>query len=243
MRYIEELSMSAWPSLQTHLYDGWVLRTSNGYTKRANSINLLYSSTLDLVEKITYCKSYYESLNLPVVYKITSDEAFTDIDEKLESFQYKKIDETSVQLLDLSLVEAPFNSNSLVSERLSEEWISGFAKSVGIKDEVTKKTLSSMLHNINNKTIFITHKVNGISVGFGYGVVDNGYIGIFDIVVHKDYRGKGYGNAVMNKILESGKNLGAECAYLQVVVGNTVAEKMYKQLGFIEKYRYWYRKL
>jgi|LGOV01.1.fsa_nt_gb hypothetical protein len=32
IRFIEELSMSAWPALQTHLYDGWVLRISKGYT-------------------------------------------------------------------------------------------------------------------------------------------------------------------------------------------------------------------
>ena len=61
IRFIEELSMSAWPALQTHLYDGWVLRTSNGYTKRANSINLLYESKVDLNLKLQYCKEFYEN--------------------------------------------------------------------------------------------------------------------------------------------------------------------------------------
>jgi len=48
----EELSLNAHPSLQTQVYDGWILRYANGYTSRANSINPLYQSTLDLQEKI-----------------------------------------------------------------------------------------------------------------------------------------------------------------------------------------------
>ena len=30
-------------------------------------------------------------------------------------------------------------------------------------------------------------------------------------------------------------------AYLQVVVGNEIAENLYDKLGFKEVYRYWYR--
>ena len=49
---LEELSINAWPSLQTMLYDGWVLRFSDGYTKRANSSNPLYGGVLSVDEKI-----------------------------------------------------------------------------------------------------------------------------------------------------------------------------------------------
>ena len=39
MQKIEELSMNALPAMQTQIYDGWVIRFADGYTKRANSIN------------------------------------------------------------------------------------------------------------------------------------------------------------------------------------------------------------
>ena len=52
----EELSMNAWPALQTKLYDGWVMRFAEGYTKRANSINPIYGSSISLTKKLDYCE-------------------------------------------------------------------------------------------------------------------------------------------------------------------------------------------
>jgi len=37
-RLIEELTLNAWPPLETLLFDGWILSFSDGYTRRANSV-------------------------------------------------------------------------------------------------------------------------------------------------------------------------------------------------------------
>jgi len=55
-KFIEELSLNHWQPLSTLLYDGWVLRFADGYTKRANSINPIHYSTCDLQEKIKECE-------------------------------------------------------------------------------------------------------------------------------------------------------------------------------------------
>jgi hypothetical protein len=33
IKTFEELLLNMWPALQTKLYDGWILRFANGYTK------------------------------------------------------------------------------------------------------------------------------------------------------------------------------------------------------------------
>ncbi len=79
-------------------------------------------------------------------------------------------------------------------------------------------------------------------VACGIGVQDELYIGLFDIVVAKDYRNHGIGSLLIQHILKLGKNCGAQKAYLQVMLNNPAALRLYQKLGFIEKYRYWYRK-
>ena len=45
---IEELSMNALPALSTVLVNGWVIRFSDGCSKRANSVNPIYPCSIDI---------------------------------------------------------------------------------------------------------------------------------------------------------------------------------------------------
>jgi hypothetical protein len=81
---IEELAMNAWPSLQTILIDGWIIRIANGYTKRANSVNPIYLYKNNLDDNIKYCENIYRSNNLPIIFKIVECEEQKIIDQKLE---------------------------------------------------------------------------------------------------------------------------------------------------------------
>lgn len=64
-RRIEKVSLNSWPALQQILFDGWVLRFSEGYTKRANSVNPLFASSLDVEVKIDTCERLYAERGLP----------------------------------------------------------------------------------------------------------------------------------------------------------------------------------
>ena len=87
IQQIEEASMNAWPALQTKVYDGWILRFTNGYTRRANSVNPLYPSKIDLKRKIEYCQRLYEQKNLPTIFKITESVYPHNLDSQ-EFFRY-----------------------------------------------------------------------------------------------------------------------------------------------------------
>ncbi|MDY8022034.1 hypothetical protein [Paenibacillus polymyxa] len=106
-KLIEELSLNHWQPLSTLLYDGWVLRFADGYTKRANSINPIHYSTCNLNEKIEECEKIYSAVNLPTTYKITPFVHPINIDGTLEEKGYSLIDTTNVQTLELDNINEP----------------------------------------------------------------------------------------------------------------------------------------
>jgi hypothetical protein len=107
IRSLEELAFNAWPSLQTLLYDGWVLRFADGYTKRANSVNPLYYSGTDVAQKIETCEKLYRGQGLKVVFKMTPVSQPEGLDSFLAAQGYQVDSPTSVQLLDLSAWNQP----------------------------------------------------------------------------------------------------------------------------------------
>lgn len=242
MRLIEELSMNAWPSMQTHLYDGWILRFSDGYTKRANSINPLYPSTIDLEEKIAVCESLYWDKKLPAPFKfIGGMEGQMELENKLCGKGYEKLDETSVMTLPLQFHKGKASSSLKYEAAFTDAWEDGFIRCNAI-NPAYESVMRKMLGNILGKKIIVSKIMDGTIVACGFGVMERGYVGIFDIVVDKAYRGMGIGKDVVQSILGTAKEEGAETAYLQVIKGNMIAESLYEALGFKESYRYWYRK-
>jgi [ribosomal protein S18]-alanine N-acetyltransferase len=75
--------------------------------------------------------------------------------------------------------------------------------------------------------------INGDRV-IGYGgvwiIVDEAHI--TNIAVLPEYRGKGLGEALMKKMMELAKHLGATKMTLEVRVSNHVAQSLYRKLGF-----------
>lgn len=59
LRY-EELALNAFPVLHTEVYDGWILRFSEGKGYQGNCISPLYLSTKSYEDKINYCENKFE---------------------------------------------------------------------------------------------------------------------------------------------------------------------------------------
>jgi ribosomal protein S18 acetylase RimI-like enzyme len=240
MRSIEELSMNAWPSIQTQFIDGWIIRFANGYTKRSNSVNPLYYSSKDVNEKIELCEHIFKKKELKPVFKITLEVFPINLDDILKNRGYKAIDYTSVQILDLLDVDEPKNSNINIYTDINEEWINCYCglKSINIGDKITFKKI---LKNITNEIYFVSLLLNDKVIACGFGVLEDDYIGLFDIIVDINYRKYGYGEQLIKNIIKIAKNKGVKKAYLQVILENVPAFNLYKKIGFKELYKYWYR--
>ena len=222
------------------LYDGWIIRFAGGYTKRANSVNPLYSSSLNIDEKLGFCERLYRKKNLPVVFKLTPSVYPSDLDEKLEDNGYQKESPTSVQTVDVDVVNLQEPSEAECQDELSNAWLENFCRMSAVP-EAHRKTLQIILLNIIPSHCFVSLKSNDRVVACGLGVVQSGYVGLFDIVTDKEFRNLGYGGQVVKKILAWGKQNKARTGYLQVMLDNAPARSLYAKLGFMEQYQYWYR--
>ncbi|MCI0475519.1 MAG: GNAT family N-acetyltransferase [Anaerolineales bacterium] len=235
---IEELSLNAWPSLQTLLVDGWVLRFANGYTKRANSVNPLYASTRDVEAKIQFCEEIYRCNNLPVVFKMTAAAHPENLDALLDDRGYEVDSPTGVQTMELG--GAALSSDARLDATPTEEWLAAFYR-LSVIDDARKATLRQMLTSIVPQKCFAAMLEADQIVACGLGVRQDEHIGFYDIVTDTSFRNQGYGKRLMRNLLTWGKQNGARTAYLQVMQNNAPALNLYARLGFKQIYEYWYR--
>jgi GNAT superfamily N-acetyltransferase len=238
---LEEYSLNAWPALQSFVHDGWLLRFAAGYTKRSNSINPIYAGeSKKVLDKIEYCESIYSSMNLDTIFKITPFVTAKKIDKILEDMQYVMVEPSSVKILNLSRIEEPEHNHVTISPEFTDEWghiLAGFNNLSATTIEITKQILSTSFLTKG----FFTLYDGDIPVACGVGVIEQNYVGLFDIITGHQYRNRGYGKLIVLHILKWARMNGATLSYLQVVKSNESAIKLYKKLGYREAYTYWYR--
>jgi ribosomal protein S18 acetylase RimI-like enzyme len=237
---IEEISLNGWPALQTVLYDGWLLRVSEGYTKRSNSVNPIYGHSMPLGDKIAYCERFYREKGMDSVYKITPFSHPENLDGQLEGRGYRKAEHVLVQTLELASLPAPVHAEAEFSDQAGELWLRQLAELKGLSAaqlETKRKLFSGQPLN----QCFASLKVDGQPVAFGNIVLEDGWAGLSDIMTDPHYRGRGYGLSLTLHLLNWAKQSGASKAYLLVVDDNSAALSLYSKLGFQTVYEYWYR--
>ena len=239
IQIIEELSLNALPCLQQILYDGWILRFAQGYTKRANSVTPLYTSSLNSETKIQRCEDIYRSFALKPIFRLTNSPQLQALDETLDSLGYQKQDTVSVRV---KAIEDRFSPNHLVTlnPEISQEWLDQYVHAVETPIQHWN-TLSTMLEIIPNPTCYSLLHDRSRFCSCGLGVLENNYLGLFFVATAKRQQGKGYAGKLISAMLHWGKNHGATQAYIQVETKNQRAINLYNKLGFAEVYQYFYR--
>ncbi|MDQ6423318.1 GNAT family N-acetyltransferase [Paenibacillus sp. LHD-117] len=240
---LEEISLNGWPALQTVLYDGWLLRFADGYTKRSNSVSAIYGSEqteLELDEKIRTCERLYAQKGIRTVFKITPFVQPARLDEQLERLGYAKVDHTLVKTAALSDVAGHTYEDISIAEELTDEWLDAIAGLQKLTQEQRESTRKMMAGQPLRKGFAIVSE-GGRPVACGIVIVEDGWAGLYDIVTAPEARGRGYGEQLTRGLFHFAKGLGARMGYLLVVRDNEPANRLYDKLGFEPVYDYWYR--
>lgn len=242
LRHIEESTLNAWPALQQVLYDGWVLRFSGGYTKRANSANPVYASVLPLEEKIAVCEARYAAQGLPAIFRLTSLAAPPELDTLLEQRGYTVVEPTLVLHRPLDNLQTPsLPQGCTVTALPLDDWLAVFCDLQGaaLRDHATHRR---MLQQIMGQCYYAVLRAGDEPVACGLAVVEGAFGGVFDLVTTPAQRNRGYGAALVGDLLGWMRNASAQWAYLAVVRANAPARHVYEaKWAFTEAYHYHYR--
>lgn len=239
---IEEFSINAWPSLQTVLLDGWLLRFADGYTKRSNSISALYEGGLQaLGDKISICEDVYAEAGQPAIFKITPF-VHPDLDRLLEERGYRAIEPSLVmELGDLSAVPSPTRYEIRMETSVTREWVDRLGEIGGLSAR-DRDTTMKLFERPLMRAGFFTLYDGGEPAACGLGVANDEYVGLFDIVTRPDRRGQGCGEQLLRAILGWAREGGTKKSCLMVLRDNPPANRLYEKLGYRVAYAYGYRK-
>ncbi len=262
IKYMEEMSLNAWPSYRIEFYDGWLLRYSHNYSYRTNSVEQISESTIPVDEKIAYCERIYRDLNCAASFKIQPllDPGF---DALLEARGYQIRRRTDVMTMKICdsrlqketgkeyLFENRLNLPTLVRYEdnltvqlkafVTDEWMKGLFSLNGTSDPTLRRIVPRMYASIPKQTIVASVEIDGRMVASGLGIRDRDWVGIYAIYVSPSCWRRGYARAICSTLLREAESLGASRAYLQVASDNKNARKLYESLGFTDFYTYWFR--
>lgn len=238
---IEEASLNAWRAPQESVYDGWLVRMAGGKSKRVNSVNPLYPSTLPLTEKISACDDIYTRQGQPCLFRISEPFTPPELPQALKRAGYTSFDPTFVLGRELHLSE-DHHADVTILEMPMVDWFH-------LRDQflrvpaVDRLIHESILLSIVPEKVLIGLFYDGKPAACGMGVVEGALLGFFSIHTAKSWRRKGYGSLIMEALTDWGMVRGASYGYLQVEGDNRPALAMYDKLGYERCYSYvYYRK-
>jgi len=236
IRSIESAAYQSWPARETVEYDGWQLRFADGFSRRGNSVYPAESSRLGWIEKLTWCQNWFADRELDLVVRQTPASEF-GLDEFLESEGFVAEGHTHVMVADLIEGEASVE----VAAVASDEWLEATSKLWRIEPD----RIPGWEATINRIELPVGYGLvggNSEPVAAGFGVVADGWLGLFEIIVSGTARRSGVGGRLTASLMEWGRQRGAVRSYLQVTSGNAPAIALYESLEFVPVHDYWYRR-
>lgn len=238
---IEEAALNAWRAPREMMYDGWLVRFAGGKSKRVNSVNPLYPSTIPLAEKIKTCETIFAGQGQPCLFRLSDPFTQPDLPQALKSAGYTSFDPTFVLGREIQFHdEQP--ENVTILEMPVTDWFH-------LRDQFMRVPAAdrfiheSIVLSIVPEMVLMGLFFDGKPAACGMGVVEGSLLGYFSIHTAKSWRRKGYGSLIMSALTDWGMARGATYGYLQVEGDNRPALSMYEKLGYERCYQYvYYRK-
>lgn len=232
---LERLSFRTLPALEQERYNGWVLRWSDGGSRRANSVNPVAGSDASIAEMIDYCEAWFAERNAPTVFRLT-ELAPDSLQDRLQERGYEYAAPTDVMTAPIG--ESAPAERVEVADRPSIEWLRTISSLP--PDSPRLQKLAVQLTTSGGLTRFAAVHDDGDIVSIGLGIDLDRYTTIYNMNTVPTARRSGHARRILETILALGRSSGSTHAVLQVTQDNVAGQALYRNAGFVPVYEYSY---
>lgn len=240
---MEEAALNAWPALREILYDGWVVRLTRGFTRRANSVTPLHpGGARALGERIAYCEALYARHGLPACFRLPAWPEVAPLRAALDARGYRAVGAASVLRRELAPPMGPPTPAADGTVRWLEaaSWLDVYTELTGTPAEL-RELHALVLAGIVGECLFAVRECEGRPVACLLGVLEDDLVGLFDLATLPAARRRGHAAALVEAVAARAAARGAREVYLQVEAANAPGLALYARLGFSRLHAYDYR--
>lgn len=236
---IEHVAANALASPVVTYYQGWRLRYAYGVTRRANSV-LAEHHQGNLRDKLQYVEDFYQKYGAVSRFQLCPVSQPADLETQLIARGYSKVSGALVQTQKPGHIAKPSQNITVkLNPKANAPWFQVY-RTVE-KASLQKESVRTwMLEHIRAKAVFAIAYLEAQAAAVGLGVLEHGYLGIFNMATLEPFRGQGCASAILSALSNWAKTYGAHTAYLQVASENHLAQRLYQNLGFTTLYAYNY---
>lgn len=238
---IERAALAAMPARTRWELPGWVcLADDGGFVGRANAATpLQHARHADLAAVV---ESYASRHLRPVVRwtRLAPPDAAT----QLGSEAWSTWGEVLVMTRDLESPGLPVaegravrHGSSTAVDAATDDWTTVYASRYAAEEAVVRSRLAL---DAPAPKRYVTVMVEGVAAGVGLTVLQDGALGVFDVLTLPGWRRAGVASLLMSELLAWGRSCGADVSYLQVAADNSPAVALYRRLGYTTAYTYVY---
>lgn len=241
---LERIAAAGWQPHEHERVGGWLLRASNGFTSRGNSVLPLAEPGRPLDDALRAVEQWYTDRGLPVMFAIPLPWAHA-LDAQLSQRGFEEVTPTHVMVTDLKDLLAQPDLREAVSSQITiaitdhpdDEWLAAYRYR---GSTIPPDAISILLRA--DQPQFVTVRQGDEVLAVGRGAVTPGWLGIAAIDVVEAHRRRGLARLVLTTLAQHATTLGARFAYLQVANDNAAARALYLRCGFVDHHDYHYRR-
>jgi ribosomal protein S18 acetylase RimI-like enzyme len=227
--------MAGWPALEETADGAWRIRLSEGFTGRANSLNVLEpADDAGLERRLAAALALFAARGLPPVVRVTPL--------------------TPPALLGRLAAEGwvAYGHSLVMTRRLaagaaadppalspSAAWLDAMAMTMEFS-RAKRDAIGRKLAHAGARTGYFLALEEGEPVATTMAALTEGGVGLFEVGVAPAQRRRGSGAAIVGQALAWAAAEGADRAFLQVTASNAPAVALYRRLGFVPIYGYRY---